>query len=127
MTYSHPSSAELSDFALHGLHICEHLRACDACRASLFILPAVRAGADGFDADPGWLLTIDGEQINAADSDEAAPIIAAAWRAQKSIQCRIQGEEQTVDWSAMLGLAARVNRILEAEGWQGEWWVPPNS
>ena len=126
MKYLHPSEAQLSDFALHALQISEHLKTCDACRASMFVLPAVRASAHVFDPDPGWVITIDDEEKRVEDSDLAAPLIAAAWRAQKSIQCRIDAEEPTVDWSAMLGLAARVNRLLEAEGWQGEWWVPPH-
>jgi len=63
-------------------------------------------------------------ETEAADSDEAAPLIAAAWREQKQISCRIAGNEDAIDWGALLGLAARVNHILEAEGWPGPWWVP---
>jgi len=122
--YSHPSEAELSHFALHGLQVCEHLRFCDSCRKSLFVLSAVRARADAFDPDPAWRLVLEDQEFHVADSEEAAPLIAAAWRDRKSIQCQIEGDAPQAAWSAMLGLAARVNRILEAEGWQGDWWVP---
>ena len=102
---------------------CNHLQSCHSCREWLFTLPALRAGAGLIDADPPWILEIEGVITQAEDSDVAAPLIADAWQAKKPVKCSLADTDSS-SWTAMLGLAARVNRILEARGWPGPWWVP---